>query len=396
MPSTPEIRSLDPDDLDALGDLKLQAFGGPRQEMALDRLTVPPERTVAAYDGSRLVGTVSVYDYRQWFGGRAVPCGGVAGVTIAADQRGKGLARTLLGEATARMRGERQAVSSLFPTTASLYRSLGWEIAGWWARRSAPISGLPLPSGDVVWTPVDHTDPVLGEVHDVFAARRDGWITADPSWWERGGLRRTAGPKPSWSWVGRRGDEPVAMVVYHHADSERGLYDLEVEYVAGIDGPALRDALAFLGGHGTTVDRVITTLPERLLAAHVVEGSRTRTAFDWPWMLRIIDLPGAVAARGWPAGVTGEVHLDVADPPVVDPAGPTGPHVLTIDDGTARCEPGGDGTVRLGVGALAALYAGGADPAALAFDGALECDDDRSLSLLRAAFAGDPTLPIFF
>lgn len=392
----PEIRSLDPGDIEALGDLRVQAFGGPGEEMALDRLKVPPERIVAAYDGSRAVGTVAVYDYHQFFGGRAVPCGGVAGVTIAPDQRGRGLARRLMAEATTRMRDDGLVISSLFPTSASLYRSLGWEVAGWWAQRSIPVGDLPRPSGEVQWAPVAHTDATLQQVHDAMARGRDGWLTAPPSWWERNGRRRQHGPKPAWSWIGHRDTAPAAMVVYQHRDSERGLFDLDATFVAGIDGAALADALAFLGGHGTTADRLVTTLPERVVAAHVAEASRTKVAFDWPWMLRLVDLPGAIAARGIPHGVSGEVHLDVSGPPVEDPGGTTGRHILRVEAGTATCEPGGDGTVRLGLGTVAALYAGGTDPAALAFDGAIEGGDDRSLSLLRAIFAGDPTLPIFF
>jgi GNAT superfamily N-acetyltransferase len=392
----PELRTLDPDDLAALSDLRALAFGGPRRELTPALLTVPAERTVAAYDGSRLVGTVAVLDFVQWFGGRAVPCGGVAGVTIAPDRRGSGLARALLGEATARMRRGGKVISSLYPTTAALYRSLGWEIAGWWAKRAVPVGDLPRPSGEVTWEPVDHTDPTLGEVHATCATGRDGWVVPPSGWWEASGRRRHDDPTPSWSWLGRRDGAPVAMAVYGYTTSQRALYDLDVAAVAGTDGPALGDALAFLGVNGTTADRVITTLPERLVAAHVVEASRTRATFDWPWMLRIVDLPGAVAARGWPAGVSGEVHLDVSGPTVDDPDGATGPWVLRIADGVATCEPGGDATVRVGTGTLGALYAGGADPVALAFDGAIEGADDETLSLMGAAFAGAPTLPFFF
>ncbi|CAN5899141.1 N/A [soil metagenome] len=392
----PELRTLDPGDLAALADLRSLAFGGPRQELTPELLTGPPEHVVAAYDGDRLVGMVAVLDFGQWFGRRVVRCGGVAGVMIAPDRRGSGLARTLLAEATARMRRDGQVISALYPTTASLYRSLGWEIAGWWAKRAIAVGDLPRPSGDVVWEPVDHTDPVLGEVHAACATGRDGWVVPSADWWAASGRRRQAESKPSWSWLGRRQCTPVAMAVYQYTTSERSLYDLDVTAAAGTDGPALRDALAFLGLNGTTADRVVTTLPERLLAAHLAEPSRTKATFDWPWMLRLVDLPGAVAARGWPSGVSGEIHLDVAGPSVPDPGGPAGPWVLSIDGGAATCEPGGEATVRLGVGTLAALYAGGADPAALAFDGAITGADDATLSMLGAIFAGTPTLPFFF
>jgi len=359
-------------------------------------MAVPPEETVAAYRGGRLVGSTAVHRFGQWFGGREVPCGAVAGVIVAPDQRGTGLARTMLATATAQMGERGQVISSLFPTTASLYRGLGWEVAGWWAQRSVAGADLPRPTGTVAWDPVAHDDPELAAVQAACAAGRDGWVVPSARWWRTVGARRAAEPKPSWSWVGRRDGAPVAAVAYGYGPSERRLFDLDVELVVGADGPALTDALAFLGANGTTADQVVTTLPARLLARHLPEASRTRPQLDWPWMLRLVDLPGAMAARGWPAGITLEVHLDVAASPVAGPDGASGRWVLAVHDGAATCTPGGDGTVALGAGDLASLYAGGVDPAALASDGRLVGADATLLSTLRAAFAGEPTLPQFF
>ncbi|NLV54587.1 MAG: GNAT family N-acetyltransferase, partial [Acidimicrobiales bacterium] len=95
-----EIRTLDPDDLDQLADLGAHSFGGPRPEMVLEQRPIPPEEAVAAYDGDRLVGHVAAHRFRQWFGGRAVPCGGVAGVMVMPDQRGSGLAARMMAAMT--------------------------------------------------------------------------------------------------------------------------------------------------------------------------------------------------------------------------------------------------------------------------------------------------------
>lgn len=391
-----EIRSLDPGDLAPMADLRTLAFGGPRPELSPQTMAVPPEDTVAAYRGLRMVGTVAVQDFHQWFGGREVPCGGVAGVTVAPDQRGRGLARTMLVEAVARMQARGQVVSSLFPTTASLYRSLDWEIAGWWAQTAVAVADLPRPTGAVEWAPTTHDDAGLVAVQAACAGGRDGWVVPPTRYWQAQAARRQAAPEPSWSWIGHRDGAPVAAVVYGYKTSERGLFDLDVGLVAGVDGPALTDALAFLGANGTTADRAVTTLPVRLLARHLAEGSRTASTFDWPWMLRLVDLPGAVAARGWPSGVSVEAHLDLAGTGAAHPGAPAGRWVLRVADGAATCEPGGDGSLAVGAGDLASLYAGGVDPAALAADGRMVGADAGTLSGLRAAFAGEPTLPIFF
>lgn len=391
-----EIRALDPEDVPAMFDLSVHAFGGPRRDVEGDALLVTPDRTVAAYRGGRLVGSVAVIDMAQWFGGRAVPCGGVAGVTVAPDQRGRGLARTLLDEAVARMVGQGACVSSLYPTTASLYRSLGWEVAGGWARTAISTGELPAPTGDLDWEPSPHTDPALASAYEACARGRDGWILPPARWWRAQGLRREVDRTPSWSWVGRRRGEVVAAVAYHHARSERAMYDIEVDLVAGADGPALTDALAFLGASGTTVDRVKTSLPPVVLRLHLAEPSRTRIVEDWPWMLRLVDLPSAIAARGWPTGLTATVALEVE--PASHASDGVGPQrwVLEVADGAAHLEPGGPGTVRLSTCDLARLYAGAVDPAALAASGRITGADEHQLSALRGAFAGDPSSPFFF
>jgi predicted acetyltransferase len=113
-------------------------------------------------------------------------------------------------------------------------------------------------------------------------------------------------------------------------------------------------------------------------------------------MLRIHDLPGAVAARGWPEGVDLEVHLRVTPPShVLDDT--TGGHwVLGVADGRATCEPGGPGSVAIAATDLAALYSGHLDPVQLVTEGRLVGATQAQVSGLRAAFAGSPTLPQFF
>lgn len=389
-----EIRTLDPDDLDQVADLGAHSFGGPRPELTVETRAVPPEDTHAAYVGTRLVGTAAVNHWPQWFGGRAVPCGGVAGVMVAPDQRGTGLARRLLAATAAAMREREAVVSALFPTTASLYRSVGYEVAGWWAQRAVSVRDLPVPSGAVTWGPVEPSDPALPEVFAACATGRDGWFAPPPLWWSARAHRQAQAT--SWTWLGRRDDEPVAAVSYQHAKADRGLYDLDASIVAGVDGPALADALAFLGANGTTGDRARTTLPGALLARHVPQASRIPTLEDWPWMLRLLDLPGAMAARGWPAGLELEVDLRVA-PPTHVPDDPTGGDwTLRVADGAATCEPGGAGTVEVAVTDLAALYSGHLDPAQLVAEGRLTGATPDQVSGLRAAFAGSPSLPIFF
>lgn len=405
-PAPLEIRTLDPGDLDQVADLSAHSFGGPRPDLtAEDAAGVAPEDTIAAYRGRRLVGTTGFHRFEQWFGGRAVPCGGVAAVMVAPDQRGTGLARRMLAAAAEAMRALDQPISSLYPTTASLYRSVGFEVAGWWGQRAIAVADLPRPSGSVAWEPVEPGDPSVVAVATASAAGRDGWVVPPPRWWRTWAHRRTKPGATTWTWLGRRDGEPVAVASYGHAPAERGMYDLDANLLAGVDGPALTEALAFLGANGTTGDRVRTTLPGALLARHVPQASRLPTREDWPWMVRLLDLPGAVAARGWPAGVTLTVDLRVTAPTHVPDDPVAGDWTLAVADGAASCTPrpsggpgapGGSAIVTVAATDLAALYSGHLDPAQLVDEGRLAGATDAQVSGLRAAFAGSPTLPIFF
>jgi predicted acetyltransferase len=110
-----------------------------------------------------------------------------------------------------------------------------------------------------------------------------------------------------------------------------------------------------------------------------------------PWMLRVVDLPAAVAARGWPAAA----HLapTSVDIEVVDEHAPwqAGRHRLVVEGGEVRCEPGGDGSVRLPALALGPWYAGSADTAMLRRGGLI--DGDLAAAKVLDLLTGAPRLP---
>ena len=87
-------------------------------------------RALGAFDGSHLAGTALYHDMRQWWHGRAVPMAGVAGVKVAPEYRGQGVGRALMTALTELMAERGYPLSALYPATMTIYRSLGWEIAG--------------------------------------------------------------------------------------------------------------------------------------------------------------------------------------------------------------------------------------------------------------------------
>src|SRR5260221_13771354 len=80
---------------------------------------------------------------RQYWHGRAVPMAGVGGVKIAPEARGRGIGREMMRALLGAMAGRGYPLSVLYPATAQIYRSLGWEMAG--GDYCAEVPGRSLP-----------------------------------------------------------------------------------------------------------------------------------------------------------------------------------------------------------------------------------------------------------
>lgn len=386
------IESVREGDGERFHGLMRQAFGG-TGTYDPDEPRLDPDQTVCSYLGGELVGSVITLDFDQTWGGRPVPCGGVSGVTVVPEARGRGAARRMLEESLRRMAERRQVVSALYPTTATLYRSLGYEVAGWYRRRSIPLAAVDIaPAEGLVWRRAALDDPAGPALHDDMSARHDGWFRGDADWFAfraRRAVKETGANR--YLYVGSRAGTDAAVVQYTYR-SAGDFYDLEVELLAGVDGEAVGAALGLLAGHGTTAGSIDTAVPAPLLQPHVAHIQRAAVRSDWPFMLRLVDVPAAIQARGWPRSVRGRVELVVDDP--VLPAN-AGPHVLEVDGGEATFVRGGSGKVSVTAQDLAVLYAGG-DVQALRSAGHLPEAGTDELDLLAAAFVSSPTITLFF
>lgn len=104
------------------------------------------------------------------------------------------------------------------------------------------------------------------------------------------------------------------------------------------------------------------------------------------YLLRVVDLTGAVEQRGWPANVSGTIEVTVNDP--VCPWN-TGNHRIVFDTGDARVEQGDGSGVRMTPTGLALVLAGGGvTAAALRRAGMLLGGSPEDDLVLDAALAG--------
>jgi predicted acetyltransferase len=366
------IRPLHPDDdLDAQLDLAERSFGpmspGQRDQRRREIAeSVAEGRYLGAFDRDRPAGAAVFHDMRQWWCGRAVPMAGVASVKVAPEDRGRGIARRLMAAVLAEMAGRGYPLSALYPATMPLYRSLGWELAG--ARYVAVIPARSLRDlvpPDPAAAPGPGADPgapagpvrlrratpddaktvlsVIGRVHE--AARDCGPIT-----WDAATVTGWLADPDLYSYLC---DDGFLIYRWHN-----GNHALFVEGAEAISAATQRAFWAHISSHASIADQVHARVGPadafwRLTRERDAELNRRAL-----WMLRVIDAPAAITARGFPAAVSLTAPLAITDD--ARPAN-SGRWTLTVTGGRGALEPD---TVRanpplaLGARGLAALYAG--------------------------------------
>jgi predicted acetyltransferase len=281
----------------------------PEQMLATGRT----ERLLGAYRDGRLVGMLNVLAFGQWFGGREVPMGGVASVVVAPEERGRGIAPSLLTKGLELMAERGEVVSTLAPATSWVYRKAGWEHALDFAVTSVRTAELvALPAGESRERRADaHDRDGIIAAYDRVAGSRPG-VLARPKWMWDERLREVA---QHYVYVVERDGRIDGYVSYRQSSAVLG-YTVWVDDLVAVDGDTELTLWRHLGAHAAQSDRItIAGVPVDALALRLPEQT-IRPVGRQAFMTRIVDAPGAVARRGYPSGVRTEVAFRLVDPMV--------------------------------------------------------------------------------
>jgi len=390
-----------PADLDAVFDVRAQAFGiGETDRVRFVQDTPTEGLFVVDAPGVGIVGALRVLPMGQYLGGRRVPMGGVATVVVRPEWRGRGVAARMIDTALAHMRSEGLAVSVLHPATLRPYRRAGWELAGERPRARVPTRALAaltpgepdrlrrLGRGDI---------GAIRACYDRVAAGRHGWVDRSEELWRAAEAATFSDLAYAY---GVEGDDGTLSgfcrfrLVGHGAGHDRPGHRLVLDDLVAADATAELTLWAFLGGHGMQVGAVEVEGPDTDALALVLGEQDVRHAASLRWMARVVDVPGALGRRGYPAGVRTDLHLHVTDP---EAAWNDGPWILTVEEGRGSVRRGGTGALRLGARGLAAAAVGATPAVTLRRAGLLHGGGPDAWSRFDAVFAGPPaTMPDHF
>ncbi len=386
-----EIRVAGDGDLDAYGALRVQCYGFPpghgAESAALIRGAGLADRVLLAVDGAAIVGALVVLPFGQFWRGRPVPTGGVGSVVVLPERRGQGVGVALMDAACRAMRSRGEVLSVLGPATMALYRSCGWEMAGKHGVQRVPTADLaqlaPTSLRERAATPDDHD--AIKRVYLHAARPRNGMLARPAFVWST----RLAERPGRYAYVVERNGTVDGYVIYtQHKRGDQAGYHLIVEDLAAGDWESECALWRHVGAHRAQASHAIVHAPTEALALNLREQ-----ALEWVWsqhwMLRVVDLAGAVRARGFPLGLTASVPLTVIDDQV---ASNRGDWVLDVGDGRGAVTRGAGGGPVLTANALAALFSGFASTAVLSSAGGVVGGAANELATLDAAFAGQPAV----
>lgn len=354
------------------------------------------DRSFAAVDGSRIVGTSAAITFRMVVpGGARVPTAGVTMVGVHPTHRRRGINTgmmiTILEQAAER--GE--PLAALFASEGAIYGRFGYGLAAFLGEFQAESARMAFVRGyerrgHVALVAKDEALPLIDRIYD--SALRPGGVERSTSLRDHMFAEVGEDKDRAWMYAIHRDDagEPDAYAVYwmkHDWPRSVPSGTLNVKECVASTPSGYADMWRFLFDVDlvSTVEAWNRPIDEPLL--HLVrEPRRLRySLMDGLWV-RLVDVVAALEARGYAAD--GRVVFEISDPLRPDAGGT---YELVAEEGMGRCTrtdaaPDLAGTINV----LGATYLGGTTFRQLWWSGQV---DERSLGALDrvdAMFASSP------
>lgn len=395
-----DVRAITVEELPELMRTVRAAFGtipGESEQLDLDNLGWPLDRSVAAFDGGRIVGGAGAYPFELTLPGLvSTPAAGVTWVGVLPTHRRRGVLTEMMRHQLHEVHERGEALAALLASESVIYGRFGYGLATMQveyeiAREHTALAAPYAPPGRIVLVDEDTARKVLPDIHEQVRLRQPGDVSRTEGWWgnyfrggkagRQGGARFYALHEDAsgvvdgyacyrmseWSPAGAgrtaKGDIG-ALNLDAHVALWQYLTDLDLTTGASLIGPVdepLRHLLAD---------------PRRL---------KPKTVSDYLWC-RVVDVAAALPLRGY--RVADRLVLEVRDPlcPWND-----GRFALDAGPDGASCVPadGESADLTLSVADLGAVYLGGTRVGSLARAGRIDEHAPGAVSRADLLFEGD-------
>jgi len=344
--------------------------------------------------GGNVVGCWAVQKMGIFFGGRSIPVGAVRCVGVAAEHRSTGVGKAMMDECVLEAARDGLPLLALYPATQVVYRKSGYEQAGAHVVYKVPLHALQPVDRSLSLRAMEEMDhAAMAALYRRHAEQHNGPLDRGEWMW-----RRVFDP-PSWS--SKRSliviERDGALEGYAAWSNVPGasLFDHTIEFYdwLAMTPAAVRRLFAYCVDHSSTNAFVQFRAGPVNPLLGLLREQKQQVVDRMDWMLRIVNVPAALTARGYAAGLSAELHFDVRDQFITSNSGK---FVLSVSDGAGRVNSGGDGSLSIDIRGLASLYTGHYSPFELRTMGLLD-GNDATLATARDVFAGTrPWMPDMF
>jgi predicted acetyltransferase len=355
---------------------------------------MPLEWSLAGFVDGRLVAGMRIIPLVMRVDGAPLAMGAIGGVACLPEHRRRGYVGALLRRALADMRERGQVLSGLYTPHVPLYRRYGWEIAARNLRLSfgpKEVKTLVAPPSEGRFRRVTADEwQTLNTLYEAYSSERNGVIVRSESWWRDWVFGRERDTPDAALWEDGEG-RPRGYVLYYTRRAE--LPDrpwpqsrLWVRELATQDANAYVALVNYLLSHDIHEKIEWLASPDEPLLSLLDDPQQVRTEAWSALMLRIVDVPAALRARGCPAQADGQRFvLSVRD------------DVAPWNEGTWRVEAQGgrlevaadDGPADLVADAavLAPIFNGHLSPREAARIGRLRVESEAALEAATEVFS---------
>ncbi len=387
------IRPATEADLDRVVALNTQAFNSPRNWQ--DRMRSDPQLDLirVAEDDGRVAAMMRFLPFAHYFGGRALRAAGIASVAVAAESRGRGLGTALMRETLGELRDSGFLLSTLYPATAPIYKSVGYGFGG--VRTAWKVRQEILPQrSDLQVEPLEDAsiDEAKG-VYDTIARQTNGLLQRDEWWWNKRVL--DAFEDTQYRYIVREDGVATGYILY---TLERGKDDWRSSMMCRdlhwLTPRAGRALLSLASVHRSTGRNLEWYGPPTEPLADLLDEDKVEVDWRFRYMIRLLDVPGAIEARGYLTHVEAGVTIGVSDPMFADNEGAWR---IEVSGGAAKCARTDDEpAARADVQTWTSIWSGLHDARTEARLGRLQASDE-AIAALSAMFAGPmPWISDFF